>query len=88
MTQVTSVSDEDVLRWSRNLLDRRKVSDLDNFIQLRGITLPDLNDSSRRGRRGLIINTASTLDGTISWRLVLTAFLHFLCAHYTPYTQR
>ena len=56
MTQVTSVSDEDVLRWSRNLLDRRKVSDLDNFIQLRGITLPDLNDSSRRGRRGLIIN--------------------------------
>ena len=44
MTQVTSVSDEDVLRWSRNLLDRRKVSDLDNFIQLRGITLPDLND--------------------------------------------
>ena len=56
MTQVNSVSDEDVLRWSRNLLDRRKVSDLDNFIQLRGITLPDLNDSSRRGRRGLIIN--------------------------------
>ena len=45
MTQVTSVSDEDVLRWSRNLLDRRKVPDLDNFIRLRGITLPDLNDS-------------------------------------------
>ena len=34
------------------------------------------------------INTASTLDGTISWRLDLSAFLHFLCAHYTPYTQR
>ena len=39
-------------------------------------------------RRIRLINTASTLDGTISWRLVLTAFLHFLCAHYTPYTQR
>ena len=36
MAQVTSVSDEDVLRWSRNLLDRRKVPDLDNFIRLRG----------------------------------------------------
>ena len=34
------------------------------------------------------LNTASTLDGTISWRLDLSAFLHFLCAHYTPYTQR
>ena len=56
MTQVTSVSDEDVLRWSRNLLDRRKVPDLDNFIRLRGITLPDLNDSSRGDRRGRIID--------------------------------
>ena len=51
MTQVTSVSDEDVLRWSRNLLDRRKVPDLDNFIRLRGITLPDLNDRRAGGFR-------------------------------------
>ena len=34
------------------------------------------------------VDTASTLDGIVSWRLVLVAFLHFLCAHYTPYTQR
>ena len=54
---ITSVSQEDILSWSRTALDKRRVTDLDTFIRLCNLELPAVGAASRGSRRGnLVVN--------------------------------
>ena len=62
---ITSVSQEDILSWSRTALDKRRVPDLDTFIRLCNLDLPAVGDASRGSQAALLCVPRSA--GSISW---------------------